>query len=160
MDFLGLRTLTVISKALANIRHSYPNASDIDEMPPSVRSCVKDGATCVDLDVDKIDFSDPNIYALMPIGDLYRSDIIELARLRNTISPVISRGAQNAYEVPDVDGLEECGTSNEERLAYVDHVLSSYVELESSVSDIVDDHAGSSRSWLICYQSCRHAHSR
>jgi len=68
MDFLGLRTLTVISKALANIRHSHPNASDIDELPPSVRSCVKEGATCVDLDVDKIDFSDPNIYALMGRG--------------------------------------------------------------------------------------------
>lgn len=41
---------------------------------------------------------------VMPIGDLYRSTtVIELARLRNTISPVISRGAQNAYEVPDVD---------------------------------------------------------
>jgi len=77
---------------------------------------------------------------VMPIGDLYRSDVIELARLRNTISPVISRGAQNAYEVPDVDGLEECGASSEERLAYVDYVLSSDVEWERSVSDIVADH--------------------
>jgi DNA polymerase-3 subunit alpha len=68
MDFLGLRTLTVISKALANIRHSHPGLSDIEKMPPAVRACIKDGATCVDIDVDKIDFSDPNIYALMGKG--------------------------------------------------------------------------------------------
>jgi len=97
---------------------------------------------------------------VMPIGDLYRSDIIELARLRNTISPVISRGAQNAYEVPDVDGLEECGTSNEERLAYVDHVLSSYVELESSVSDIVDDHGHVEVAEEIVRRTCDHELAR
>ena len=74
---------------------------------------------------------------VMPIGDLYRSDVIELARLRNTISPVISRAAQTAYEVPEVSGLEECGSSDEERLAFVDHVLMGYVEGERSVSDIV-----------------------
>jgi DNA polymerase-3 subunit alpha len=68
MDFLGLRTLTVINKALENIRHSYPNASDIDAMPDSVRSCLKDGATCVDIDVDKIDFTDPKIYELLGSG--------------------------------------------------------------------------------------------
>ncbi|MGL5173787.1 MAG: DNA polymerase III subunit alpha, partial [Olsenella sp.] len=68
MDFLGLRTLTVISKALENIRHSHPSPADIEKMPPAVRACIKDGATCVDIDVDKIDFSDPNIYALMGRG--------------------------------------------------------------------------------------------
>ena len=68
MDFLGLRTLTVINKALANIRHSYPDASDIDKMPEAVRACLKPGATCVDIDVDKIDFSDPKIYELLGSG--------------------------------------------------------------------------------------------
>ena len=33
MDFLGLRTLTVISKALANIRASHPTPADIEAMP-------------------------------------------------------------------------------------------------------------------------------
>ena len=68
MDFLGLRTLTVINKALANIRQSYPNASDIDRMPEGVRKCLKEGATCVDIDVDKIDFSDPKIFELLGSG--------------------------------------------------------------------------------------------
>ncbi|MDD6692819.1 MAG: DNA polymerase III subunit alpha [Olsenella sp.] len=68
MDFLGLRTLTVINKALANIRASYPDATDVDRMPEAVRACVKPGATCVDIDVDKIDFSDPKIYELLGSG--------------------------------------------------------------------------------------------
>ena len=33
MDFLGLRTLTVINKALENIRRSYPDLSRADELP-------------------------------------------------------------------------------------------------------------------------------
>jgi len=97
---------------------------------------------------------------VMPIGDLYRSTVIELARLRNTISPVISRGAQNAYEVPDVDGLEECGTSDEERLAYVDHVLSSYVEWERSASDIVTDHGHPEVVEEIIRRTCDHELAR
>ena len=68
MDFLGLRTLTVINKALANIRHSYPTTADIDRMPEQVKKCIKPGATCVDIDVDKIDFSDPKIYELLGRG--------------------------------------------------------------------------------------------
>ena len=68
MDFLGLRTLTVINKALENIRNAYPNASDIDGMPETVKAALKDGATCVDIDPDKIDFSDPKIYELMGKG--------------------------------------------------------------------------------------------
>ncbi|MEE8717640.1 MAG: DNA polymerase III subunit alpha [Coriobacteriales bacterium] len=68
MDFLGLRTLTVINKALDNIRASYPNASDIDAMPPAVKACIKPGATCVDIDVDKIPFDDPKIFELMGSG--------------------------------------------------------------------------------------------
>ena len=68
MDFLGLRTLTVINKALANIRHSYPTAADIDRMPEVVRSCVRPGATDVDVDVSRIPFDDPKIFELMGSG--------------------------------------------------------------------------------------------
>jgi DNA polymerase-3 subunit alpha len=68
MDFLGLRTLTVINKALKNIREAYPNPEDIDKMPESVKACIKPGATSVDIDVDKIDFSDPKIYELLGSG--------------------------------------------------------------------------------------------
>lgn len=68
MDFLGLRTLTVINKALANIRRSYPTPADIERVPQAVRNCIKPGATSVDIDVDKIPFDDPKIYDLMGSG--------------------------------------------------------------------------------------------
>ena len=68
MDFLGLRTLTVISKALENIQASHPDLTDLDALPDSVRACVKPGATSLDLDVDKVDFTDPKIYELLGSG--------------------------------------------------------------------------------------------
>ena len=68
MDFLGLRTLTVISKALANIRANNPTPGHIAKAPQGVRAALRQGATCVDIDVDKIDFSDPKIFELMGKG--------------------------------------------------------------------------------------------
>ena len=68
MDFLGLRTLTVISKALENIRKNNPTPEHIMRAPATVRAALKENATCVDIDVDKIDFSDPKIFELMGRG--------------------------------------------------------------------------------------------
>lgn len=85
MDFLGLRTLTVINKAIANIRHSYPNASDIDKMPDAVKATLKDGATCVDIDPDKIDFSDPKIYELLGSGQTAGVFQVESGGMTQTI---------------------------------------------------------------------------
>ena len=68
MDFLGLRTLTVITKALRNIRANYGTPEAAASAPEAVRSTLKPGATCVDIDVDKIPFEDPNIFALMGRG--------------------------------------------------------------------------------------------
>ena len=85
MDFLGLRTLTVISKALANIRKSYPHAEDIPKMPEAVRRCVKPGAACVDIDVDKIPFDDPKIFELMGKGRTAGVFQIESGGMTSTI---------------------------------------------------------------------------
>ncbi len=63
MDFLGLRTLTVISKALANIKST----------------------TGEDLDVDKIPFDDPRIYELMGSGHTAGVFQIESAGMTATI---------------------------------------------------------------------------
>ena len=85
MDFLGLRTLTVINKALENIRRSYPDLSRADELPEQVRSAIKPGATCVDLDVDKCDFSDPAIYELLGSGHTAGVFQVESAGMTATI---------------------------------------------------------------------------
>ena len=73
---------------------------------------------------------------LMPFGDVYRSDVLELARLRNTISPVIPAEAMRSFQVPDIEGLERVGATDEERLARCDIVLASLVEWEQSLSDV------------------------
>ena len=85
MDFLGLRTLTVISKALANIRKSYPNVADIEQMPEVVRQTIRPGATCVDINVDKIPFDDPKIFELMGRGHTAGVFQIESAGMTATI---------------------------------------------------------------------------
>ena len=85
MDFLGLRTLTVISKALANIRKSYPGVADIEQMPEVVRQTIRPGATCVDINVDKIPFDDPKIFELMGRGHTAGVFQIESAGMTATI---------------------------------------------------------------------------
>lgn len=76
--------------------------------------------------------------ALAPLGDVYRSDVLAFAHMRNTVSPVIPAAARMAFDVPDLAGLDGCGHSAETRLEFVDYVLASYVEWELPVSDIVE----------------------
>lgn len=85
MDFLGLRTLTVINKALANIRRSHPGLASEEDIPDAVRACLRDGATHVDIDVDKIDFSDPKIYELLGSGHTAGVFQVESAGMTATI---------------------------------------------------------------------------
>ena len=68
MDFLGLRTLTVITKALRNILANHGTAADAASAPEAVRSTLKPNSTGVDIDVDKIPFGDPHIFELMGRG--------------------------------------------------------------------------------------------
>ena len=75
--------------------------------------------------------------ALLPLGDIYRSDVCELAHLRNTISPVIPRQAFSAYRVPPIEGVEGVARTTELRLRFVDLTLSSHVEWEYNVSDVL-----------------------
>ena len=77
--------------------------------------------------------------SLNPLGDLYRSDVISLAHLRNTISPVIPPSLLGRFEVPDVEGLPEAFAAPEARLGFVDLVLSSLVEWELTPSQVVSE---------------------
>ena len=80
-----------------------------------------------------------SVARIEPFADVYRSDLLALARTRNAISPVIPQGALARYEVPEL-GLDVADlASPEARLGFVDLVLSSYVEWELPVSDIVSE---------------------
>ena len=76
-----------------------------------------------------------NAARLQPLGDVYRSDVAALARLRNTISPVMPVGAVSAVAVPRVEGLDALPTA-EARVEFCDLVLSGYLEWDLPVSDI------------------------
>ena len=71
-----------------------------------------------------------------PFADVYRSDLLALARTGAAISPVIPPAALARFDVPDVAG-EGGPDSAEVRLGLVDLVLSSHLEWELPVSDIV-----------------------
>lgn len=73
-----------------------------------------------------------------PLGDLYRSDVLDLARMRNTVSPVICREAQAG--LGHEDALPpRCGiVGARRRLEFCDAVLAAYLEWEDPVSDIVE----------------------
>ncbi len=75
--------------------------------------------------------------ALLPFGDVYRSDVIELAHMRNTISPVIPATCFRAFDVPDVVGLANEERTPESCLRRVDVTLASHVEWERTLTDTI-----------------------
>lgn len=74
---------------------------------------------------------------LLPFGDVYRTDLIELAHMRNTISPIVPTAAFGNFLVPAIDGLDEVELTPEARLKRVDVTLANHVEWERSLSDVV-----------------------
>lgn len=74
---------------------------------------------------------------LLPFGDVYRSDLVDLAHLRNTISPIIESRVVKWFDVPRVDGLASVEANPESQLRRVDVTLATHLEWERSVSDVV-----------------------
>lgn len=85
--------------------------------------------------------------SLMPFGDVYRSDLVELAHMRNTVSPVLPLACEGSYGVPPLAAAGGADVSAEERLRRIDLVLSSHLEWERGLSDIVDH--GTSRELAV-----------
>ncbi|MBO7675683.1 MAG: hypothetical protein J6S63_11860 [Atopobiaceae bacterium] len=73
---------------------------------------------------------------LLPFGDVYRSDVVDLAHLRNTISPIVPAEAFERYDVPRIEGLDAVEPTRELRLERVDVTLASHLEWERSISDV------------------------
>ena len=74
---------------------------------------------------------------LLPFGDVYRSDLIDLAHLRNTISPIIASKVITWFDVPSIEGLATVEANAESQLRRVDVTLATHLEWERSVSDVV-----------------------
>ncbi len=71
-----------------------------------------------------------------PLGDVYRTDVLWLAHMRNTMSPVIARELLSAYACPDIPGLDQVGSTPEARLEFVDSVIENHVDWGRSVTDV------------------------
>lgn len=76
--------------------------------------------------------------ALKPVGDVYRSDVLELMRMRNTISPVFPSTRLAAGEAPEV-GFDHASLPDEAWCAEVDQVLSDHIEYGRSVTEVAAD---------------------
>ena len=79
--------------------------------------------------------------ALCPLGDVYRSDVLDMAHVRNTISPLFRRvdlGEVDVLDLPLDDGTT-MHVDTESSLMAVDEVLLRYVEYDRSLSGLVDE---------------------
>lgn len=86
-----------------------------------------------------VEASSPRCIAadLLPFGDVYRSDLIDLAHLRNTISPIIDSQAVTWFSVPAIEGLSQVEANRELQLKRVDVTIATHLEWERSWSDVV-----------------------
>ena len=78
----------------------------------------------------------PSSALAMPLGDVYRSDAIDLARLRNTISPVMESVAFTEQDGPPVEGIDLPAGPADERIYAIDSVLLEHLEGCHGVRDV------------------------
>ena len=90
---------------------------------------------------------------LCPLGDVYRSDVLDMAHVRNTISPLFRRVAlaeqdSLALVLPDGSQIDVTG---EAQVTRVDEILLGYVEYDRPLAELVaasDDGGGLARAVL------------
>ena len=77
----------------------------------------------------------------LPLGDIYRTDVLDMAHVRNTISPLFRRvelGEADAVTLSLADGMARTITG-EQDLTRVDEVLLGFVEYDRPLHDLVGD---------------------
>lgn len=76
--------------------------------------------------------------AVVPFGDVYRTDLVELARHRNAVSPVIPRRSLRRLDVPEL-GADVAPMAPVALLNSVDAVLLLHVERRMGVTSIAQE---------------------
>lgn len=74
--------------------------------------------------------------ALAPLGDVYRVDVLDVARLRNTISPVFPSLEISPADVPHI-GIDVPEWGYEGLLEHMDAAVAAHVEGERSLSEVI-----------------------
>ncbi|WP_322354303.1 nitrilase-related carbon-nitrogen hydrolase [Paratractidigestivibacter sp.] len=75
-----------------------------------------------------------DLTGVLPFGDIYRSDVLALSRLRNTISPVIPASARASFDVEEV--ARGVRGTDEQRVETLDFILSGYIEWERPLTEV------------------------
>ncbi|MFA9480165.1 DNA polymerase III subunit alpha [Phycisphaerales bacterium AB-hyl4] len=81
MDFLGLRTLSIIERAKSLIRQSF----DENEIREAIGSPRRDGVGVDPLDLERLTYDDPNVLALFQRGDTAGVFQFESGGMRNLL---------------------------------------------------------------------------
>lgn len=82
------------------------------------------------------------VATLCPLGDVYRSDILDMAHVRNTISPLfrkVALGDRDALMLRTSDDSSLL-VQTEQDLTEVDEILLGYVEYDRPLADLVQAH--------------------
>lgn len=80
--------------------------------------------------------------AFAPLGDIYRSDVMRLARYRNTVSPVICPRAAQRLCVPTDLGLEGIAETDEQCLSELDASLLAHFEHNCGLTELAQGRLG------------------
>ena len=125
-----------------------PEGASRDQVEVMRAELVRSSGALALLDLDKTGFCLENragslcVGGFAPLGDVYRSDVVALARLRNTISPVIGPFSMRAWKVPQIEGIEKRYITASSQLEFIDYVLSGRIEWGRSYTQIVEDDRG------------------
>ena len=79
--------------------------------------------------------------ALCPLGDVYRSDVLDMAHVRNTISPLfrkVTLGARDAVELRMTDGSVRT-FEGEHEITALDEILLGYIEYDRPLADLAQE---------------------
>ena len=125
-----------------------PEGSDIDHVEALRAQLVRSSGALALLNLDKTGYCLDNragvlsVGGLAPLGDVYRSDVVALARLRNTISPVIGAASMRAWAPPRIEGIAKRYLTAESQLEFIDYVLSGKLEWGRTYTQIVEEDRG------------------
>ena len=125
-----------------------PDSATADQVELMRAGLVRSSGALALINLDKTGFCLENrsgvltVAGLAPLGDVYRSDVVALARLRNTISPVIGPQSMRAWKVPAVEGMAKRYITAASQLEFIDYVLSGRLEWARTYTQIVEEDRG------------------
>lgn len=125
-----------------------PEGASLDHVELMRAELVRSSGALALLNLDKTGFCLENrageltVSGLAPLGDVYRSDVVALARLRNTISPVIGPEIMRAWKVPAIEGMNKRYITAASQLEFIDYVLSGRIEWARTYTQLIEEDRG------------------